>query len=134
MHLLSASAAQHTHGSSTCVDVMPVHVAGNASALLASTVMMAEPDGKKNKGAWQMFFPGTKMHDFVCWLVDGGALLSTDGRYYKNEEVQYVVEASRQIPSSTTRTLSVTVWDVQSQKRRHLAFWRSPLLELETMD
>ena len=113
---------------------MPLHGAVLPGALPAPTVMMTEPDGKKNKGAWQMFSPGTQMHDFVCWLLDGGGLLSVDGRYYKNEEVQFVLQAPLNMPSSTPPTVSVTVWDVQQQKTRHLAFWHSAVVELDAMD
>ncbi|CAE7314720.1 unnamed protein product [Symbiodinium sp. CCMP2592] len=105
---------------------------------MAKAVLLQKLDPKGNKGAWIRVQDGEParsrdelLYEFACYVLEGHHELAN--RFYKYEEVWFVVEAVLEDVALDKDAKAVRVWDVEKQQHVSLAF-KYESSELDCLD
>ena len=110
------------------------------TAAMAKVVLLSKLDSKGKKGAWlrlQEDEPARTreelLYHFGCSVLDG-THVETGSRFYKHEEVWFVVERLLVQDGLDKGAKALQVWDVQMQKHVSFAFKYEAPDDLHSMD
>ena len=109
-------------------------------AAMAKVVLLSKLDSKGKKGAWLRLQEDEPvrtreelLYHFGCSVLDG-THVETGSRFYKHEEVWFVVERLLVQDGLDKGAKALQVWDVQMQKHVSFAFKYEASDDLHSMD